>query len=260
MLVSKLKLLCTVGLAASVLTGCMSTTTTGIGSARKQIMIYSEKEYLQQSLQSYNNILNIARQKGLIVNNAQVNRVSKRLIAQVGHYRSDAVNWNWEVNTIRDNEINAFCLSGGKIGVLTGTITKIHATDDELAAIIGHEIAHALRDHGREKVSKKLLTGLGVLAASSAGLGDIAVSGTSIVGDYGINLPGSRKLETEADLLGVELMVRAGYNPQGAISFWKKVIAQEKAGTKIDFLSTHPASEKRIDAIQEHINQINSRK
>ena len=146
-------------------------------------------------------------------------------------------------------------LSGGKIGVLTGSITKINATDDELAALIGHEIAHALRDHGREKVSKKLLTGLGVLAASSAGLGDMVVSGTSLLGDYGVNLPGSRKLESEADLLGVDIMVRAGYNPQGAVSFWNKVVAQEKQGTKIDFLSTHPTSEKRIVAIQDYINQ-----
>lgn len=110
---------------------------------------------------------------------------------------------------------------------------KINATDDELAALIGHEIAHALRDHGREKVSKKLLTGLGVLAASSAGLGDMVVSGTSLLGDYGVNLPGSRKLESEADLLGVDIMVRAGYNPQGAVSFWNKVVAQENRALKL---------------------------
>ena len=255
-----LKTVCTLALTGTLLTGCMSTTVNGVGSTRSQIMLFSEKDYLQQSMQSYNNIITAAKQRGLIVNNAQVNRVSKRLIAQVSHYRADAVQWNWEVNTIKDNSINAFCLSGGKIGVLTGSITKINATDDELAALIGHEIAHALRDHGREKVSKKLLTGLGVLAASSAGLGDIAVSGTSLVGAYGINLPGARKLETEADLLGLEIMVRAGYNPQGAVSFWNKVVAQEKAGTKVDFLSTHPASEKRIVAIQEHINLMKNRK
>jgi predicted Zn-dependent protease len=161
----KMKSLCVLAVAGSLLTGCVSSTIDGMGSKRKQIMLYSEKEYLQQSTQSYNNIITTAKQRGLIVNNAQVNRVAKRLIAQVPHYRADAANWNWEVNTIRDNEINAFCLSGGKIGVLTGSITKINATDDELAALIGHEIAHALRDHGREKVSKKLLTGLGVLAA-----------------------------------------------------------------------------------------------
>lgn len=251
----KMKSLCVLAVAGSLLTGCVSSTIDGMGSKRKQIMLYSEKEYLQQSTQSYNNIITTAKQRGLIVNNAQVNRVAKRLIAQVPHYRADAANWNWEVNTIRDNEINAFCLSGGKIGVLTGSITKINATDDELAALIGHEIAHALRDHGREKVSKKLLTGLGVLAASSAGLGDMVVSSTSLLGDYGVNLPGSRKLESEADLLGVDIMVRAGYNPQGAVSFWNKVVAQEKQGTKIDFLSTHPTSEKRIVEIQDYINQ-----
>lgn len=254
-----LKVLCSVALSSLVLSGCMSSTVNGVGSNRTQIMLFSEKEYLTQSMQSYNNIVNAAKQRGLIVNNAQVNRVSKRLIDQVSHYRADSVNWDWEVTTIRDNSINAFCLSGGKIGVLTGSISKINATDDELAALIGHEIAHALRDHGREKVSKKLLTGLGVLAASSAGLGDIAVSGTSLIGDYGINLPGSRKLETEADLLGLEIMVRAGYNPEGAVSFWNKVMAQEKAGTKVDFLSTHPTSEKRIVAIQTHINEMKNR-
>ena len=94
-----------------------------------------------------------------------------------------------------------------------------------------------------------------MLAASSAGLGDMVVSGTSLLGDYGVNLPGSRKLESEADLLGVDIMVRAGYNPQGAVSFWNKVVAQEKQGTKIDFLSTHPTSEKRIVEIQDYINQ-----
>ena len=249
----KLKVLCIAALTTLVFSGCASTTSIGIGASRSQLMLYPEKEYLAQSMQSYNNIIAEAKKRGLLVNNAQVNRVSKRLIEQVPHYRADAANWKWEVNTIKDNSINAFCLSGGKIGVLSGSITQIKATDDELAALIGHEIAHALRDHGREKVSKKLLTGLGVLAASSAGLGDIAVSGTSLLGDYGINLPGSRKLETEADLLGLEIMTRAGYNPQGAVSFWQKVVAQEKAGSKVDFLSTHPASEKRIAAIQEHI-------
>lgn len=245
-----------VGLVLS-LSGCQSTTMHGVSSERKQLMLYSEKEYLSQSESSYRNIINHAKQRGLLTTNNQVNRVSQNLIQKVHLFRPDAKNWNWEVHTIRDKEVNAFCLSGGKIGILTGMLTELNLNDQELAAIISHEIAHALKDHGREKVSKKMMTGLGVLAASSLGLGDIAVGATSIIGDYGINLPGSRKLEIEADLLGLELMVAAGYSTTGAIGFWEKVIKHEKNGSSLDFMSTHPQSEKRLILIKEHIKKMN---
>lgn len=245
---------------STFLTGCQVSTVAGIGHDRKQFMIFSKDETYRQSEAAYKQIMDYAYAQNAVVKSPQVNRVAQRIISQASYFRADSANWQWEVNTLKDNEINAFCLSGGKIGVLTGLITRLKVTDDELAAIIGHEVAHALRDHGREKMSKKLLTGLGVLAASSAGLGDIAVSGTSILGEYGYNLPGSRSLETEADLLGLELMVRAGYKPEAAVSFWEKVIATEKnGGGKIDFLSTHPASQKRIDAINAHILKMNSK-
>ncbi|TCM59883.1 peptidase M48-like protein [Acinetobacter calcoaceticus] len=258
-MIRKFSLIASLIATSLAFTGCQISTMAGIGHDRKQLMLYSKDEFYKQSDESYKQIMSYAYSQKAVVKSPQVDRVAKRLIAQVGYYRADSVDWEWEVNTLHDNDINAFCLSGGKIGVLTGMMSRLKVTDDELAAIIGHEIAHALRDHGREKMSKKLISSLGILAASSAGLGDIAISGTSILGEYGYNLPGSRSLESEADLLGLELMVRAGYKPEAAISFWQKVIATEQSGVKLDFLSTHPANQKRIDNIQAHIIKMKSK-
>lgn len=202
------------------LSGCVSTTNTGtMGSERKQFLLMPAVQWEQQSLQAYSAIIGEAQGQRKVVSNAQVNRVAKRLIPMASHFRADSANWQWEVKTIQSDELNAFCVAGGKIVVYTGIVEKLKLNDDELAAIIGHEMAHALREHGRERASMNVITNLGLKYGSSAlGLSGSEQKIAEMVTQYGLTLPNSRKHENEADLVGLEIMARAGYNPQSAIA------------------------------------------
>ncbi len=248
-------------LIASVLTmsGCLSTTNTGtLGSERKQFLLMPAAQWEQQSLTAYSEIIGSAKNERKVISNAQVNRVTKRLIPIAGHFRADSANWKWEVNTIKSSELNAFCVAGGKIIVYTGIIEKLKLTDDELAAIIGHEMAHALREHGRERASMNVVTSLGLKYGSSAlGLSGTGQQVAEIATKYGLTLPNSRKHENEADLVGLEIMARAGYNPNAAVVVWKKMaVATNNKGKTTEFLSTHPAPVSRIESIQQTIPQV----
>lgn len=243
-----------VGLLSSFLMACTAMDTTGsgtVGIERKQYMssLVSEAELNQTALKQYNQMMSQARAKSALdVNQAQTQRVrtiAQRLIQQVGVFRPDAQSWKWEIHVVNENTVNAWCMPGGKMAVYTGLINKTKATDDELAAVIGHEMAHALREHSREQMSQKMATNLGLSVLS-------AVVGSSAVGDLGgtltdvmFNLPNSRTHETEADLLGVELAARAGYDPRAAVSLWQKM-AQLGSGGTPEFLSTHPSPASRI--------------
>lgn len=245
-------------LIASMLaiSGCVSTTNTGtLGSERKQFLLMPAVQWEQQSLMAYSEIMGAAKNERKVVSNAQVNRVTKRLIPIVSHFRADSANWKWEVNTIKSSELNAFCVAGGKIVVYTGIIEKLKLTDDELAAIIGHEMAHALREHGRERASMNVVTNLGLkYGASALGLGGTEQQIAEMVTKYGLTLPNSRKHENEADLVGLEIMARVGYNPNAAIVVWKKMAeATNNKGKTTEFLSTHPAPVSRIESIQKTI-------
>ena len=237
----------------SLLVGCSSTTLPGtFGAERKQFIILPENDYHIQAALDYGNMIGQLKQKGQLVENAQVRRVAQRLINQTNHYRIDAPNWNWQVNVIKNDSINAFAMPGGKIAVFTGMITKVKPTDDELAAVMGHEIAHALREHSREKASKAAAGRLTTkLVTSYAGLGEYGNLAVQLFEKYGWNLPNSRSAETEADLIGLELMSRAGYNPNAAVTLWQKVAAANNSNNGISFLSTHPGTENRIKKIQE---------
>lgn len=244
-------------LCSSLLVACtaMNTTNTGtVGIERKQYMssLVSEAELNRTALKQYSQMMNEARAKSALdVNSAQTQRVrtiAQRLIQQVGVFRPDAQQWNWEIHVVNNNSVNAWCMPGGKMVVYTGLITKTKATDDELAAVIGHEMAHALREHSREQMSQKMATNLGLSVLS-------AVVGTSAVADLGgtltdvmFNLPNSRTHETEADLLGVELAARAGYDPRAAVTLWQKM-AQLGSGGTPEFLSTHPSPASRISEL-----------
>jgi predicted Zn-dependent protease len=144
-------------------------------------------------------------------------------------------------------------MPGGKIMVLSGLIDKLHATDDELAAVIGHEISHALREHGRERMSQAYIQqfGLQALAAALGGsaAGSLATQGAGLGTQLFFSLPNGREQEREADRMGLELAARAGYNPDAAITLWQKMSAQAKT-SQPEFLSTHPASENRIKDLQ----------
>lgn len=246
--------------ATVILTGCAAVDTTAsgvVGIQRKQYMssLVPEQDLNLAAAQNYNETLAQAQAQGaLSPNAAQVRRVreiSTRLINQVPVFRPDAVNWDWQVNVLKSDELNAWCMPGGKMAVYTGLIDRLKATDDELAAVMGHEIAHALREHSREQMSQKMGTSIGLAVLS-------AVVGSQAVGDLGgsltdvmFHLPNSRTHEAEADLIGVELAARAGYDPRAAISFWEKMISMSGVnGNESDLLSTHPSPQSRIDELR----------
>ncbi|MDN6276568.1 M48 family metallopeptidase [Psychrobacter sp.] len=253
------KLLTTTVMAASIsaltLTGCSSTTNTGaVGVDRQQLLLVSSEQVLQLSAQSYAQTLQEANAKGVLnTNQAQVNRlktIANRLIGQVGVYRPDAAQWDWEVHTIKSDQLNAFVMPGGKIMFYSGIIDRLNLTDDEIAAIMGHEISHALREHSRERMSREYATQTSIgLAASIFGLSQGQAQIANVAGDLGLSRPHSRTQESEADQIGLELMARAGYNPQAAISLWQKM-QNASEGEPPQFLSTHPSSSSRISDMQ----------
>lgn len=253
------KLLVTAVMAASVsaltLTSCTSTTGAGAtGVDRQQLLLVSSEQVLQMSAQSYAKSVQDARSKRVLdTNTAQVNRlksIANRLVGQVGTYRADAARWDWEVHTIKSDQLNAFVMPGGKIMFYTGIIDRLNLTDDEIAAIMGHEISHALREHSRERLSREYATQTGIgVAASIFGLSQGQAQLAGVAGDLGLSRPHSRTQETEADQIGLELMARAGYNPQAAITLWQKM-QRASQGEPPQFLSTHPTSSSRIAQMQ----------
>jgi predicted Zn-dependent protease len=242
---------------AVFVSGCATTTQSGVsGVQRKQFMMLSAQQVENMSAQSYLQTLKEAgSKKTLNVNNTQLTRVqaiSKRLIAQTGVFRPDALKWKWEVNIEQNEQVNAYCMPGGKIMVFTGLMDKLKTTDDELAAVIGHEISHALREHGRERMSiasaqKVGLMGLAVLAgvAGNRNVASAGVQAAAAGSTLFFALPNNREQEREADRIGLELSARAGYNPNAAVTLWQKMSAQ--GGSKPpEWLSTHPSDEARI--------------
>lgn len=253
------KLLTTTVMAASLsaltLTGCSSTTGAGaVGVDRQQLLLVSSEQVLELSAQSYNKAIQDARRKGVLdTNKAQLNRlkgIATRLVSQVKVYRPDAAKWNWEVHTIKSNELNAFVMPGGKVMFYTGIIDRLNLSDDEIAAIMGHEMAHALREHSRERLSREYATQTGIgVAAGIFGLSQNQAQLAGLAGDLGLSRPHSRTQESEADQIGLELMARAGYNPQAAITLWQKM-QRASQGEPPQFLSTHPTSSNRIAQLQ----------
>jgi predicted Zn-dependent protease len=249
---------CTLGVVA-----CQTVQTTqpgAIGVTRKQKMIVSEQEVEQASAQAYQQQLSEAKAKGALNTDSKltsrVRSISQRLIPQTATFRPDAVKWNWEINTLKTDELNAYAMPGGKIMVYSGLVEKLDLTDAELAAVIGHEIGHALREHSRERISRQYaqqvaLTGAAVLTGAGEGLTGLANSVATVT----FQLPHSREQESEADRIGLELMARAGYDPNAAVNVWKKMIAQEKESPP-QFLSTHPSPGSRIQDLQALVPKV----
>ncbi|MFG3692290.1 M48 family metallopeptidase [Stutzerimonas stutzeri] len=245
-------------LTASALVGCQATNTTSggaVGVDRKQYMfsMLSTEQVNQMYAQSYQQTLSEASKKGVLEKSSavskRVNTIAQRLIAEVPAFRPDAAQWNWEVNVIDSPELNANCGPGGKIIFYTGLIEKLKLTDDEIAAVMGHEIAHALREHGREAMSKAYGVQMATQIGSAFGVGDGSLQLANMGVEYLMTLPNSRNNENEADLIGLELAARAGYNPNAAISLWEKMAAAGGSAPP-EFLSTHPSSSSRTQALQ----------
>jgi len=181
--------------------------------------------------------------------------IAQRIIPYTSECNPDAKNWQWEVNLLGSQELNAFCMPGGKIAFYYGILSKLQLDDDEVAAIMGHEISHALLEHARERMGKTTATQLGIgIGAALLGLG----SGGRALGDLGgqlLTLSFSREDESEADALGLILGAKAGYNPRAGVTLWQKMLTASK-GAPPQFLSTHPSGQTRIKDIQAHLPQV----
>ncbi|MBS1189460.1 MAG: hypothetical protein H6R10_1252 [Rhodocyclaceae bacterium] len=254
-----------VGLALALcLFGCATQQSTQpgvVGVERKQTLWVSASEVNQASLQAYQDVLHKSEQQHDLDRNpqevARVRAIAQRLIPATAAFRPDAPGWKWETHVIDSPEINAWCMPGGKIAVYSGLIEKLNLTDDELAAVMGHEIAHALREHGRERASQAMATGLGlsvVGAAVGASSGQLDLA--KLITDLTISLPNSRGFETEADRIGVELAARAGYDPRASLTLWQKMSKAESGGAPPQWLSTHPSHENRQKDLAKYSERV----
>ena len=182
--------------------------------------------------------------------------IAQRLIPFCPQWNSRAKDWKWEVNLIGSKQINAFCMPGGKIAFFTGILEQLKLGDDEVAMVMGHEMAHALREHARARLAKSAGTGAALsIGAQLLGLGQMgdlaARAGTQL-----LTLKFSRSDETEADLVGLELAARAGYDPQASVSLWKKMAAASKNQGGLSFLSTHPSGPDRIQKLEANLPKV----
>lgn len=245
------------------LAGCQSISTTQpgtVGVERKQNMMVSSDTVNRSSQKAYAQVLAEAQKKKQLNTDAvqlqRVRAIAGHLIPQTGAFRADAPGWKWEVNVITSKEVNAWCMPGGKIAFYTGLIERLQATDDEIAAVMGHEIAHALREHGRERASQAMAQSIGISVVGAVlrlpgGTQDLSQT----VLDLTFNLPNSRTDEVEADRIGVELAARAGYDPHAAVSLWEKM-SKTGGSQGPNFLSTHPSHASRISDLRGYSEKV----
>ena len=228
---------------ALLLAGCQAVNTTSggaVGVDRKQYMfsMLSSQEVDQMYAQSYQKTLGEAKSAGVLDTSSadarRVKAIAQRLIPQTAAFRPDATSWNWEVNVVKSDEL----------------------TDDEIAAVMGHEIAHALREHGREAMSKAYGVQVASQIGALAGLGQESLQLANTGVDYLMTLPNSRANENEADLIGLELAARAGYNPEAAITLWQKMGKASGGASQPEFTSTHPSDSSRMANLQAAIPKV----
>ena len=240
-----------------LLAACHTSSLTG----RSQYMVVSEQMAVSQSAAAYVQMMGELDKKKKIEAGTErekrVREITDRLVAQAVRVRPDAKGWAWEVKVIDDAKtVNAFCMAGGKMAIYSGMWEKLKATDDEIAQVMGHEIAHALADHTRERMSIAMtsaaVTTAAAVAITVAG-GDerlgLALTGAQLASVVAIQLPNSRESEAEADQIGIELAARAGYDPKAAVTLWQKM--GKEGGGPPEFLSTHPSPQNRAARLAE---------
>jgi predicted Zn-dependent protease len=248
----KYKLIVTALLAAS-LVGCQANPVSG----RQQLVLVSEEQAQASSAQAYTQTLSEAQKKGNLSTDATLNnrvrRITDRLIAEAKRMYPPSRDWQWSVAVIDEPTLNAWCMPGGKMAIYTGIVQKLKLTDDEIAQIMGHEIAHALLGHGRERMSRAIAMQGGMQIGSILAGRDISI--LAPVADIALTLPNSRENESEADRYGVELAARAGFDPRAAVRLWEKMSAASGDGPP-QFLSTHPPAGNRIQALNALMPQM----
>ena len=214
----------------------------------------------RSSAEEYQKMLQQASEKKALAgkDNPQLLRlraIAAKIIPHALQWNPRASNWQWEVNLIGSKQINAFCMPGGKIAFYTGILDQLKLTDDEVAMVMGHEIAHALREHARERMGKSAATNIGAsLLTQLLGLGQIGQTVTNY-GAQLLTLQFSRDNESEADLVGMELAARAGYDPRAGVTLWQKMSAANK-GAPPQWLSTHPSGTTRIGDIEANLPKV----
>lgn len=214
----------------------------------------------QSAFRQYQELLGQAAARKALAPDAhpQVRRlrdIAQRIIPFALTWNTRARAWRWEINLIGGAQINAFCMPGGKIIFYSGILTQLQLTDDEVAMVMGHEIAHALREHARERMGKQAATNLGAgILGQMLGLGQLGQTVTNY-GAQLLSLQFSREDESEADLVGMELAARAGFDPRAGVSLWQKMVGT-KAGASPQWLSTHPSGGRRIADIQANLPRV----
>ena len=232
-----------------------------VGPSSRVRQLVPAEELEAAASQQYAQMMAEARTKGALApaNNPQfqrLQRIATKLVPQTAQWNDRSKNWKWEVNLIGSKQINAFCMPGGKIAFYTGILDQLKLTDDETAMIMGHEMAHALREHARARIAKSQGTGtllsIGAQLLGLGQLGDVAAS----LGTQLLTLRFSREDESDADLVGLELAARGGYNPQASVSLWEKMGQAGGGAGGPSFLSTHPSGPQRIQVLQSNVPKV----
>jgi Zn-dependent protease with chaperone function len=243
----------TVLVSACLLVACANTSRPGVvGVERSQFMMISASQIDRISASSFEQQAKAAQKKNILITSGpqyeRLKTIANRLIPQTAVFRDDTHSWNWGLQLIDSPMVNATCAPGGRITFYTGIINKLNLTDDEIAAIMGHEIAHAVREHGREQVSQALAQNVITnVALATAGAGSAqSIDAANQIIQYVLVLPNSRQNEKEADAIGLEIAARGGYDPRAAITLWEKMSKESKGKNPPEFLSTHPSNQNRI--------------
>jgi len=249
--------------ASCLLVACANTSRPGVvGVQRSQFMMISAAQIDRMSAISFEQQAKAAQKKKILITTGpeyeRLKTIANRLIPQTAVFRDDTRNWNWGLQLIDSPIVNATCAPGGRITFYTGIINKLNLTDDEIAAIMGHEIAHAVREHGREQVSQALAQNIiSNVALAAAGAGSAqSIDAANQIMQYVLVLPNSRQNEREADAIGLELAARGGYDPRAAITLWQKMNKESEGKNPPEFLSTHPSNDNRIKELSALIPKV----
>ena len=245
-------------------TSVFSQTKEGVDVQKSRLPMLPASMVERGAGQQYAQLMRAAAQRKLLNNDEvqveRLRRIARELIPHAARFNKDAQKWQWEVNLISSKAVNAFCMPGGKIAFFSGILDGLQLTDDEVAAVMGHEIAHALLEHGRARITAEYAKALGVtVVAVIFNLGSISTEVLARASSVALSLPYARKQETDADLAGLELAARAGHDPRAALAVWQKMSKYAQTvgrGQPPQFLSTHPSNENRIKQIEANLPKV----
>jgi predicted Zn-dependent protease len=225
---------------SSILTACAISPT-----GRNQLIFMPDAQMTQMGLQAFDQL----KKEKPISSDGQFNQTAQCIVTELTH----GLGQNWEVVVFDDNTLNAFALPGAKIGVHTGMMELVD-NQDQLAAVLGHEVGHVMARHSNERASQETLVqqGMGMIQQTELGQNPLIMGGFGLGAKYGVLMPYSRTHESEADMIGVDLMAKVGFNPEDSVKLWQKM-AQAAQNQPMEFMSTHPAHATRIQQLQEHM-------